>query len=445
LALDATLTGGALKAIARGGAKGGTTAADVTSTGQSVDRQALDVQIRTSTGVAVDSFGGGTQFADGAARGAAVGTLMMGDDGTLIQAVNVDTQGRLNLNNIAGTVTLPTGAATSALQTQPGVDIGDVTINNAAGAAAVNIQDGGNSITVDGTVSIAGTVPVSATALPLPTGAATETSLATRLADATFTTRINTLGQKAMAASTPVTLASDQSALAITAAALPLPTGAATETTLAALNTKTPALGQALMVASVPVTIASNQSNLGVVGAAANGAVATGNPVLAAGSDGTIARTLRTDAVGNLRVTTPARTRVSIIFQAAAPSTIDTLLTLVKNTNGVPAVGATSIAVTATRILRITAITASIQANAAAAAFGTLNLRVNPTAAAVLASPSELRVDLGNTEAVIGAARAITIPIPDGFELTGAAQLACSFAAQAITNIISITLTGYEY
>lgn len=36
---------------------------------------------------------------------------------------------------------------------QPGVDIGDVTVNNGAGAAAVNIQDGGNSITVDGTVT----------------------------------------------------------------------------------------------------------------------------------------------------------------------------------------------------------------------------------------------------------------------------------------------------
>lgn len=36
---------------------------------------------------------------------------------------------------------------------QPGVDIGDVTVNNASGAAAVNIQDGGNSITVDGTVA----------------------------------------------------------------------------------------------------------------------------------------------------------------------------------------------------------------------------------------------------------------------------------------------------
>ena len=34
---------------------------------------------------------------------------------------------------------------------QPGVDIGDVTVNNAAGAAAVNIQDGGNVITVDAT------------------------------------------------------------------------------------------------------------------------------------------------------------------------------------------------------------------------------------------------------------------------------------------------------
>ena len=98
----------------------------------------------------------------------------------------------------AASLPLPSGAATAALQTQPGVDIGDVTINNAAGASAVNIQDGGNSITID------------ASALPLPTGAATETTLGTRLADATFTTRINTQGQKAMAASTPVVIASDQ-------------------------------------------------------------------------------------------------------------------------------------------------------------------------------------------------------------------------------------------
>jgi hypothetical protein len=53
----------------------------------------------------------------------------------------------------AASLPLPAGAATAALQTQPGVDVGDVTVNNAAGASAVNVQDGGNSITVDGTVS----------------------------------------------------------------------------------------------------------------------------------------------------------------------------------------------------------------------------------------------------------------------------------------------------
>jgi len=59
------------------------------------------------------------------------------------------------------------------------------------------------------------TQPVSAISLPLPTGAATETTLGTRLADATFTNRINTLGQKTMANSTPVVISSDQSAIPV--------------------------------------------------------------------------------------------------------------------------------------------------------------------------------------------------------------------------------------
>ncbi len=44
-------------------------------------------------------------------------------------------------------------ASGSTLGANSGVDIGDVTINNASGGSAVNIQDGGNSITVDGTVA----------------------------------------------------------------------------------------------------------------------------------------------------------------------------------------------------------------------------------------------------------------------------------------------------
>jgi hypothetical protein len=47
-----------------------------------------------------------------------------------------------------------TFAVQSTNQANSGVDIGDVTINNSTGVAAVNIQDGGNSITVDGAVTV---------------------------------------------------------------------------------------------------------------------------------------------------------------------------------------------------------------------------------------------------------------------------------------------------
>jgi hypothetical protein len=80
----------------------------------------------------------------------------------------------------------------------------------------------------------------------------------------TINGKIPALGQAAMAASSPVVIASNQSAVPVSAASLPLPTGAATEATLSTLNGKIAALGQALMSASHPVVIASNQSTLPV-------------------------------------------------------------------------------------------------------------------------------------------------------------------------------------
>lgn len=84
------------------------------------------------------------------------------------------------------------------------VQVGDALPAGANTIGSVNaIQTGSwNIVNISGTIS-------------LPTGAATETTLGTRLADSTFTTRINTQGQKAMAASTPVVIASDQSAVSI--------------------------------------------------------------------------------------------------------------------------------------------------------------------------------------------------------------------------------------
>lgn len=60
----------------------------------------------------------------------------------------------------SGDVATQTTLAAINTKLVSGTDIGDVTINNASGASAVNIQDGGNSITVDGTVAVSGTVTV---------------------------------------------------------------------------------------------------------------------------------------------------------------------------------------------------------------------------------------------------------------------------------------------
>jgi hypothetical protein len=136
----------------------------------------------------------------------------------------------------------------------------------------------------------------------LPTGAATEATLATRAADATITARLGTLGQKTSSGSAPVVIASDQSAVPVSgtvtanqggapwsvsgsgtftvvqstasnlnatvnASSWPLPTGAATaanqtpgNASLSSIDSKTPALGQAANAGSIPVTISSTQT-----------------------------------------------------------------------------------------------------------------------------------------------------------------------------------------
>src|SRR5262249_24234030 len=101
------------------------------------------------------------------------------------------------------------------------------------------------------TQAVSGTVAV--------TGVATETTLGTRLADSTFTTRINTQGQKNMAGSTPVVLASDQSAVPVSIGS----TVAVTDNngSLTVDSTQLPAsLGAKTTANSLAVNIASDQT-----------------------------------------------------------------------------------------------------------------------------------------------------------------------------------------
>lgn len=176
---------------------------------------------------------------------------------------------------------------------------GDGKIVDGAGAGEADVIGSNPAGSEQGLVTRnipSGTQPVSAASLPLPSGACTEATLAT------LNGKVPALGQATMANSAPVVIASNQGAVPvsgtiaatqsgtwtvqpgntanttawktdgsavtqpISAAALPLPSGASTEATLSTLNGKVPSLGQATMANSAPVVIASNQGAVPVSG-----------------------------------------------------------------------------------------------------------------------------------------------------------------------------------
>ena len=225
LALDATLTGGTQKSIVRAAAKGATTAADVTSTAQSSDRQALDVQIRTSAGAAVDTFGGGTQYATGAATGTPTGTVSLGWDGSNVKALPLDASGFLKVNVAAGGASGGTsssfGAAVPATGTAAGFSDGTnmqiprafdgdsgagtqyvsgAILRKSASGGSVEAGTSSDPLRIDPTGTT--TQPVSAASLPLPTGAATETTLGGVLTTSDFDSKTGTLTETAPATDT---------------------------------------------------------------------------------------------------------------------------------------------------------------------------------------------------------------------------------------------------
>lgn len=133
-------------------------------------------------------------------------------------------------------VALSTRASEATLSTLNGKfvggnDIGDVTINNGAGAAAVNIQDGGNSITVDGTVSISGVVQVNLDAADDQVGMYGYVN-----GNSASPTPLNT------DANGVVAIQDNGGSITIDAVSLPLPTGAATEVTLASVDAEVTSL-----------------------------------------------------------------------------------------------------------------------------------------------------------------------------------------------------------
>ena len=247
-------------------------------------------------------------------------------------SIPVTQSGTWNINNVSGTVSLPTGAATEATLALINTNLDQLNYS-------------GVRLLVDGSGA---TQPISATTLPLPSGAATSALQGTGNSSlASIDSKTLSAGQATMAASSPVVIASNQSAIPVTgtvtvtqgtgsnlnaqvsgivtsnigttgglaldatltggsqktklvdaagvntaaisgvgalkvdgsnstqpisAAALPLPAGAATEGTLSAISSKLPTtLGQKTMANSTSFTIASDQSavNVNITGSVA--------------------------------------------------------------------------------------------------------------------------------------------------------------------------------
>lgn len=180
-------------------------------------------------------------------------------NGTTWDRVRGDSTNGLTVNlgsnndvTVTGTVAV-TQSGTWVLGSNSGVDIGDVTINNASGASAVNIQDGGNSITVDNS------------ALSVVGGGLEATAL--RVTIASDSTGVLSVDDNGGSLTVDGTVAATQSGtwnITNISGTVSLPTGAATETTLSAINAKlssgTSTLSNVSASATSVTVLASNSS-----------------------------------------------------------------------------------------------------------------------------------------------------------------------------------------
>jgi hypothetical protein len=220
------------------------------------------VAILDGSGNQITSFGGGTQYADGAVRGTATGTIAMGDDGTNIQSIKVDSDGNLQVDVVSITGVASTEYTEDAAAAANPVGNALIVVREDARAGSLTTTDGDN-------VALRG----------------------------------NNLGELYVKHTDSIAITS-----ATLATAAKQDTG---NTSVASIDTKTPALGQALAASSLPVVLTAAQittltplSTVAVTGTfwqatqPVSGTVAFSNSTIAVTNAGTFATqaTLQTGA-----------------------------------------------------------------------------------------------------------------------------------------------------
>lgn len=195
--------------------------------------------------------------------------LPIGFDGGFVSILGtVATEAHVVLDggpvSIVGTVPLPTGAATEATlltRTKP-ADQQHTIIDSSATIATTSSN---LDVALSTRTKPADQQHAIVDSSVLPSGAATESTLGTLLTSGTFTARLGTLGQKAMSGSTPVVIASDQTAIPVSLASAPT-----TAVTNAGLSNIDVALSTRTKPADQQHTIIDSSSSIAVTGPATN-------------------------------------------------------------------------------------------------------------------------------------------------------------------------------
>lgn len=208
------------------------------------------------------------------------------------------------------------GDGTATLASSAVIDAGDsIALVDGVGGVNKLAVTAANAAKVDGS---AVTQPVSAVALPLPTGAATEATLATRLSESDFDAKAGSLTETPPAtdtASSGLNGRLQRLAQRITSLMALLPTS----------------LGQKAMSASLAVTVASDQASIPVAGATAAGAANAGNPIKGGG----VARTAAPSAVADGQIVDDMRDKWgrTVVVGSIADLNIDQSTTITNSTS----------------------------------------------------------------------------------------------------------------
>jgi hypothetical protein len=313
----------------------------------------------------------------------------------------------------------------------------------------LKVDGSGTALPVSGTVTAnagTGPFPVSDNAGSLTVDAPVGTPLWVRLSDgaAAF------VGQKAMASSIPVVIASDQSAVPGSNAV-----GSQVDGHSAAIGATTD-----LAAASTLIGRVFALKNVQKAGGAA--AINTASMNVSGGTDETSAQILRLNAKGTQGafglatqdLKDAGRVNIALTAEFAHAQTAETLLTMTESRDGAATATFTSKTITSGKRLRVT----SIFLHTELLGTGTtpirsyLRLRINTAGATTAGSPVQLVVSVGVETAILKSSKGVMFDLPDGFEILGDGTKTYGFTLETPDWVITtatgrskITVFGFEY